>query len=383
MSDTSIPFCKATLCDDEIKAVSEVIASGWLTTGPNVKGFEDEFKDYLGSKSSIALNSCTGGLHCVLTALGIGAGDEVITTTFTFVATGHVIAWTGAKPVLVDIDPKTFNIDPKLIEKAITPRTKAIMPVHFGGLSCDMDEINAIANKHNIPVIEDAAHGLGGEYKGKKLGNIGLAGAFSFYPTKNITTGEGGMVVTNDEELAGKIRQNAFFGIDKEVWERFGKKNAWEYNVVNPGFKYNMPDMAAVIGRVQLKKVDNLNNKRKEIAEKYMQAFSPLKDILTLPSDIEDGKHSWHLFPLLIEKGNRDDFIDHLKERNVGTGVHYIPLHFFDFYQKSYGYNKGDFPHAESVFRKIVSIPLFPSLTEEEIERVINAVYSFFDVERT
>ncbi len=381
MTDPFIQFCRASLSEEEASVVEKVIESGWLTTGPNVAGFESEFKEYIGCEHAIALNSCTGGLHCSLSALDIGEGDEVITTPLTFVATGHVIVWTGAKPVLVDIDPNTFNIDPQKIESAITPRTKAIMPVHFAGLPCDMDRILDIAKRHNLAVIEDAAHAVGSEYKNKRVGTFGDSTVFSFYPTKNMTTGEGGMVTTNNAKLAERIRKFAFFGINKEVWERYGKKQSWQYDIILPGYKYNMSDVLAAIGRVQLKRLDAFNARRSEIAEEFKSRLKGLEEHISFPPERADCKHNWHLFPILLDKTSktRESLIEFLGERQIGSSVHFIPLHLFSYYQDAWGWKPGDFPEVEKVFKNIVSLPIYPGLSSADVDRIIDTLFRFFE----
>ncbi|MEC7641801.1 MAG: DegT/DnrJ/EryC1/StrS aminotransferase family protein [Nitrospinota bacterium] len=380
MNKPFLAFCKASLSEEEAEVVAKVIESGWLTTGPHVAAFESEFKSYVGSQHAIALNSCTGGLHCSLLAAGVQPGDDVITTPLTFVATGHVIVWTGAKPVFADIDPETFNIDPRKIEQAVTPRTKAIVPVHFAGLPCEMESILAVGRKHGIPVIEDAAHALGSEYAGKKIGSWSDTTVFSFYPTKNMTSGEGGMVTTDNDELADRIRKLAFFGIDKEVWERYGKKQAWHYDIILPGYKYNMSDIHAAIGRVQLQKLDEFNERRFQIAQTFKHRLKGLEEFITLPPERGEAKHNWHLFPILLDKTGktREALIEHFRENGVGSSVHFIPLHFFTFYQEALGFKKGDFPASEKVFANIVSLPIYPSLSEGDIEKIISVIYGFF-----
>jgi dTDP-4-amino-4,6-dideoxygalactose transaminase len=382
MDEMFIQYCRASFSREEIDVVAKVIESGWLTTGPNVAAFESEFKAYVGSKHAIALNSCTGGLHCSLAALGVGPGDEVITTPLTFVATGHTIVWTGAKPVLVDIDPKTYNIDPVRVEKAVTAKTRAILPVHYAGLPCDMDAIQDIARRRKLAVIEDAAHAAGSEYKGKKIGVVGDVTCFSFYPTKNMTSGEGGMVTTDDDALAERIRRFAFFGISRDVWERYGKKQSWQYDVVLPGFKYNMADVLAAIGRVQLRKLDEFNRRREDMARTLQTRLAPLAEFIILPPEgSAHMRHNWHLFPVQMKpaRKNRDELIEFLRQNDIGSSVHFIPLHLFDYYQKAFGYKKGDFPETERVFENILSIPLYPALSSKDIDRIVSAMFAFFD----
>ena len=372
-----LPISKPTIEKEEIDAVVEVLKSGWLTTGPKVKEFEENISKYTNAKHSIAFTSCTGALHSALSSYNIKENDEVIVPTFTFVASSHVVTWLNAKPVLVDSEEGTFNIDVKKIEEKITKNTKAIMPMHYGGHPCDMDEINEIARKHNLKVIEDAAHAIGSEYKNKKIGNIGDVTCFSFYAIKNMTTAEGGMATTNDSLIADKIRKRSYFGVDKDAFDRYKDKGNWYYEIVSQGYKYNMDSLQGALGVEQLKKLDKFNEKRKHIAEHYLNRFKKLDYIKT--QEIKSYvKHSWHLFPILIDFDklniDRNKFIEALKAEKIGASVHFIPLHLHPFYQKEYGYKKGDFPVAEKIYSKLITIPLFHGMSIEDADSVVDAI---------
>jgi UDP-4-amino-4,6-dideoxy-N-acetyl-beta-L-altrosamine transaminase len=372
-----LPLAKPMISKDELNAVKEVLKSGWLTTGPKVKEFEEKTQEYLGCKKAVGLTSCTGGLHIALAALGIGPGDEVIVPTYTFVASAHVVAWLGAKPVLVDVEKDTFNIDPDAIEKAITPNTKAIMPVHFAGHACDMDRIMEIAKKHKLFVVEDAAHAIGTEYKGKKIGNFGGATVFSFYVTKAITTAEGGMVVTNDEEFGKKLKRLSYFGVDKDAFNRYTDKGNWYYEIIELGYKYNMDNIQGAMGVEQLSKIEKFIAKRRKLAKLYTKLFKGMPGIIT-PTEKKYTKHPYHLYPVLldVEKAGiaRADLINKLKEYNIGTSVHFIPLHLHPYYQKTYGYKRGDFPVAEYLFDREISLPLYPGMKKEDVQYVVEAI---------
>jgi len=372
-----IPLTKPTIEENEIEEVVKVLKSGWLTTGPKVAEFEESMQKYLGCKEAVGLSSCTGGLHIALAALGIKPGDEVIVPTYTFAASAHVVAWLGAKPVLVDVEKDTFNIDPKKIEGAITDKTKAIIPVHFAGHSCDMDKIMAIAKKHNLYVIEDAAHAIGTDYKNKKIGNFGNATVFSFYATKTITTAEGGMIVTNDKELGKKLKRYSYFGVDKDAFNRYADKGNWYYEIIELGYKYNMDNIQGVLGVEQLKKLESFIEKRRKLASLYTGLLKGVPGII-VPLEKEYTRHSYHLYPILLDIENmsmsRGEFIDKLKEHNIGASVHFIPLHLHPYYQKTYGYKKGDFPNAEYLFDREVSLPLYPGMSEEDIRYVAEAI---------
>lgn len=372
-----LPLAKAMIEQEELKAVEEVLKSGWLTTGAKVKEFEENMQQYLGCKKAIGLTSCTGGLHIALAALEIGKGDEVIVPTYTFAASAHVVDWLGATPVLVDVEKNTFNIDPAAIETAITPRTKAIMPVHFAGHACDMDKIMAIAKKHKLYVIEDAAHAIGTEYKGKKIGNHGDVVVFSFYVTKTITTAEGGMAVTNNEELGRKLKRYSYFGVDKDAFNRYSDKGTWYYEIIESGYKYNMDNIQGTLGVEQLKKLERFIAKRRELAEEYNRLLHGIKEVTT-PTEKEYTRHPYHLYPVLVDiEGlgiSRADFINRLREYNICSSVHFIPLHLHPFYQKRYGYKRGDFPIAEYLFDREVSLPLYPGMSKDDVKYVVDAV---------
>ncbi len=370
-----LPLAKATIEIEELKAVEEVLKSGWLTTGAKVKEFEENMQQYLGVKKTIGLTSCTAGLHIALAALGIGSGDEVIVPTYTFVATAHVVEWLGAKPVLVDVEKDTFNISPLAIDKAITPRTKAIIPVHFAGHACDLGAILQVARKHNLYVIEDAAHAIGTEYGGKKIGNHSDATVFSFYVTKTISTAEGGMIVTNDEELGKKLKSYSYFGMDKDAFNRYSEKGSWYYQIVEPGYKYNMNNIQGALGVEQLKKLEQFILKRRALAQHYSDLLKDVPEVIT-PTEKSYTRHSYHLYPLLLNtnKVSRDEFIAKLKEQNIGTSVHFIPLHLHPFYQKKYNFSKGDFPAAEWLFEREVSLPMYPGMSLQDVEYVVNVI---------
>lgn len=372
-----IPLAKPMISPAELKAVKAVLKSGWLTTGPNVKEFEEKVQQYVGCKKAIGLTSCTGGLHIALAAKGIGPGDEVIVPTYTFAASAHVVAWLGAKPVLVDVEKDTFNIDPDAIEKAITPRTKAIMPVHFAGHACDMDSILEIAKKHGLFVIEDAAHAIGTDYKGKKIGSFGDAAVFSFYVTKAITTAEGGMIVTNDEELGKKLKRLSYFGVDKDAFNRYSDKGTWYYEIIDLGYKYNMDNIQGAMGVEQLKRIEKFISKRRKMAKLYNKLLKGVPEITT-PTAKKYTRHPYHLYPILLdtEKAgiSRETFINKLREYNIGSSVHFIPIHLHPYYQKIYGYKRGDFPVAEYLFDREISLPLWPGMKSEDVNYVVEAI---------
>lgn len=372
-----LPYALPLIEDDDIQAVVDSLKSNWISKGPKTMEFEKRFAEYVGVKHAIALNSCTAGLHLALVAAEIGPGDEVITTAMTFAASANVIVHCGATPVLVDIDPKTMNIDPAKIEEKITPRTKAIIPVHLAGLPCEMDEIMAIAKRHNLFVLEDAAHATYTMYKDKMIGTIGNAAAFSFYATKNLATGEGGMLTTNDDALADKMRVLSLHGMSRNAWNRFSEKGSWYYEIEYPGYKYNMTDIQAAMGLTQLAKLQSMEDRREVIWQRYNEAFSALPE-LEIPTERDYARHARHLYILRLNldklKIDRAEFIELLKEENIGTSVHYIPLPYHPYYRDTFGYKPGDFPMTEAVFERILSLPLYPRMSDEDVCDVIDAV---------
>ena len=374
-----IPFHIPDVGEDEIQAVVETLRSGWLTTGPKVKKFEDEFARFVGSGHAIAVNSGTAALHLALDAIGIKQGDEVIVPTMTFTATAEVVLYFKAKPVLVDCQPATLNIDPEQIERAITPETKAIMPVDIGGQPCDYEAIFQIAHRHGLKVIEDAAHALPASYKGRRVGTLSDITCFSFYATKTITTGEGGMATTANPEWADRMRMMSLHGISKDAWKRYTAEGSWYYEVHSPGYKYNLTDVAAALGLVQLAKCEKFREERRQIARRYDEGFADLAEI-EVPTLSPDREHAWHLYIIRVKpkrlRIGRNEFIEGLKRKNIGTSVHFIPLHLHPFYRDTFGYKPVDFPNATAAFERIISLPIFPGMGDERIDRVIDAVRS-------
>lgn len=382
MTETFLPFAKPFLNQAAIDEVLNCLKSGWLATGPRVKQFEEMLAHYFNVPHALALTSATAGLQLALLALQLKPGDEVITTSLTFVATLNTIVINGAKPVLVDIDPGTYNLTVDNVEAAITPRTRAIVPVHFAGLPVDLDPLYALAEKYQLRVIEDAAHAIGAEYKGRRIGSFGDTQVFSFHPNKVMTTGEGGAVTTRDDELARQVTLQRFHGIDREAFNRFSKNGSQHYDVIAPGFKYNMMDLQAALGIHQLSALEEIIRKRAVLAARYYEKLSHWPE-LTLPeTPTFSHRHCWYIFAPLINPDiagvDRDDFILAMKEQNIGIGLHYQPVHLYTYYQQQFGYRMGDFPQAESVGSRVVSLPLFPDMTLEEQDRVIEKMAVVF-----
>jgi dTDP-4-amino-4,6-dideoxygalactose transaminase len=372
-----VPFAVPDIGEDEVEAVAECLRSGWLTTGQRAKQFEQDFSEFVGGGvEAVAVSSGTSGLEVSLSALGIGAGDEVITTDFTFSATAMSIVHVGAKPVLVDIDPDTLNINCESIKAAITSRTKAIMPVHYGGLACDMDAVGQIAQRHGLLVIEDAAHALPTSWKGRMVGQATSdASVFSFYATKTITTGEGGMITFRDPAIAKRARIYRLHGIDRDVFSRYqGTTSQWRYEIVGSGFKANLPDVLAAIGIVQLKRAWDFQKKRRSLARKYDDAFSTLP--LLRPAQAPDGDvHAHHLYPIRLTEDSpidRDLFISKMSAEGVNCSVHFIPLHLHSYWRETLGLSEDMFPHSQAAFEQLATLPLFMSMTDEMQDRVID-----------
>lgn len=373
-----IAFAPPSIGADEIVEVVDTLRSDWITTGPKTKAFEAQFGAYLGAPggSSLMVNSCTAALHVALVVSGIGPGDEVLVPALTFAATANVVEHVGARPVLVDVLPDTLCLDPEAAERAVTPRTRAIMPVHYAGHPAELDAIDRLAAAHGLVVIEDAAHAAPAWYRGTRIGARPNLAAFSFYATKNLTTSEGG-ALTGPPDLIDRARVLALHGMSKDAWKRFGKGGSWAYDVVAPGFKYNMTDLQAAIGMHQLRRLEGFHERRRAIARRYTEAFSAVP-LLQPPTERPDVVSAWHLyvlrmFPERLIVG-RDRFIDELTERGVGTSVHYRPLHMMSYYADTYGYVPEDFPVARDAFERMVSLPLHPRLSDDDVEDVIDAV---------
>ncbi len=376
-SQKYIVFGSPLIGGNEIEEVVDTLKSGWLGTGPKVAKFEKLISQYIGAKYALALNSCTAGLHLSLLVCGIGPEDEVITAPLTFCATANVIVHTGAKPVFVDVNRETMNIDENRIEQAITKKTKAIMPVHMAGRPCEMDKILNIAKKHNLFIIEDAAHAIGAEYKGIKIGNISDLTCFSFYVTKNVVTGEGGMITTNNKDFADKIKVYALHGMSKDAWKRYSDDGYKHYEVIYPGYKYNMMDIQAAIGIHQIKKIEKYNKKRQKIWDFYNENLHNLP--ITLPSQSNPKiKHAKHLYTILIDKNKtgitRDKFMQELHLCGIGSGIHFRPIHLYKYYKEQWGYKNGDYPNAEYIGERTVSLPLSAKITESEAQKIVKTV---------
>ena len=381
----AIPFFRPSIGEEEIAEVVQTLRSGWLTTGPRVKQFEAQFAEYADAAHAVAVSSCTSALHLALEAIGVTAGDEVLVPTLTFASTGEIVVHLGARPVLLDCRADTFNIDPEKIEEKITPQTKAIIPVHYGGQPCEMDRILKIARKHDLKVIEDAAHAIPSRYGDQTVGSIGDITCFSFYANKTLTTGEGGMVTTDNDEYADRMRIMSLHGISRDAWKRFSAEGSWYYEILAPGYKFNMTDMAAALGIHQLARRDELWKARNRIAERYDAAMADLPEITT-PFVELNVQHSRHLYVIQLEldklRINRNKFIEELNGAGIGTSVHYTPLHLHPYYRETFGYQPDDLPTATSVYERIISLPIYPGMTDEEIDRVTETVGRIVEAHR-
>jgi dTDP-4-amino-4,6-dideoxygalactose transaminase len=377
MRDSFLVFGAPNIGPSEIDGVVAVMESGWLGTGPKVAQFEKDFASYKGVRNAAAVNSCTAALHLSLLAAGVGPGDEVITTPMTFCSTVNVIIHAGATPVLADVDPLTLNIDPAEVEKKVTSRTKAILPVHFAGLPANMDALCDIAERHRLKIIEDCAHAVETEYRGRKAGTIGDFGCFSFYVTKNIATGEGGMVVCRSDADHDRVKVLSLHGLSNDAWKRFGSEGYRHYQVTEAGYKYNMMDMQAIIGIEQLKQIETFWRRRQEIWNRYQSAFGNLP--VGRPANPEaDTRHAYHLYTIMIDEAraglSRDAFLVAMKEKNIGVGVHYLSIPEHPYYRERYAWKPDDYPHARRIGSQTVSIPLTSKMTDRDVEDVVGAV---------
>ena len=373
----TIPYGHQTIDENDIRSVETVLKSDWLTTGPKVPEFEQNISEYIGCRHSVAVNSGTSALDIAVNSLNLSCGDEVISTPFTFAATNNALLYHGIRPVFADIEKETRNIDPDQIRKKITPRTKAIMFVDFAGHPCRIDEIREIARENNLFLIEDACHSFGAKYKGKKVGRFADMTIFSFHPVKLFTTGEGGAVVTDNDELAGKLRLFRNHGIDRSAGSRFGAGADWAYDMVELGRNYRMTDIQAALGISQLKKIDAFLAKRNDIARRYLELFDGMGGT-EIPVTSKDIYHSWHLFTVLLSTMDRGKFYSFMKKQNIGVNVHYIPTYRFSYYQKNLPTNPADFPVTEDVFNRIITLPLYPGLSDEDIQFVVQTVKTAF-----
>ena len=377
MRDSFLPFALPAVGEEEIGEVLTCLRSGWLTTGQKVKQFESEFASFFGVKHALAVNSCTAALHLALEAVGVEQGDEVITSPMTFTATAAVVEHLQGRPVLVDCERESLNLDPSGIERRITPRTRAIVPVHFAGQACEMDAILEIARRHGIPVVEDAAHAIPTRYKGRWVGTLGDITCFSFYATKNLTTGEGGMITTDRDPYAERMRLMTLHGMSRDAWKRYTQNGSWSYEILAPGFKYNLTDIAAAIGIPQLRRCQELHQSRLRIARMYTTALSGVPGIKT-PWVRDQDEHGWHLYVIEIEPEaltiGRDEFISKLVAMNIGVSVHFIPLHLHPYYRDRYGYRPEDFPNAFAAYQRILSLPIYAKMSDRDTEDVIGAV---------
>ena len=376
MRDQFLLFSPPSIGQEEIDGVVDTLRSDWITTGPKTQRFANEFCRYIQAPAALPLNSCTSGLHLALVAAGMGAGDEVITTPMTFAASVNVIEHVGAKPVLVDVEVDTLNIDPVRIRKAINSATKAILVVHYAGHPVELNEIMTIAGEHRLQVIEDAAHALPARYRGRFVGSYGNPTAFSFYATKNLTTAEGGML-TGTPKFVEQARVLSLHGMNRDAWQRYGKGGSWYYEIVSPGFKYNMTDIQAAMGLAQLGKLSEFQVRRRQIVKLYSEAFSDIP-ALQVPAERTHVEHAWHLYVLRLNRERltieRDQFIEELKQRNIGSSVHFIPVHLHPYYRNKYGWKPEEFPVAYQNYQRLLSLPLHPRLTDADVGDVIEAV---------
>jgi dTDP-4-amino-4,6-dideoxygalactose transaminase len=383
MDEDFLPFSRPSISRAAIDEVVACLESGWITTGPRVAQFTENLREYLSAPYVLPLASATAGLHLALLALELQPGDEVITTPLTFAATLNTIILAGGKPVLVDIDPVTLNMDVSQAADVVMDKTRAILPVHFAGLPVDMDELYALAGRHQLRVIEDAAHAIGTVYKNQRIGSFGDTQVFSFHPNKNITTGEGGCVTTRDPVLAKRISLLRFHGMDRDSWDRYGKSGKQDYEIVLPGLKYNMMDIQAALGLHQLQELENFIQRRTALAERYQEALADWPQWQLPPNPASSCRHAWHIYTPLINEAaagmDRDEFMRRMKEKNIGTGLHYRAAHLYPYYREQFGFKPGDFPYAESAGERIVSLPLFPGMTDTQHDRVLDVMYSIFN----
>lgn len=377
MRESFLPFSRPAINQDDIAGVVEVLKSGWITTGPKTAAFEAAFRAYLGAEFAVSLSSATAGMHLVLTALELQPGGEVVTPSMTWGSTVNLLTLLGLKPVFADIDPATLMVTPRTVEKVMTDKTKAVIPVHFAGAPADLEPLRELAASRGVRLIEDAAHALGARYRGEAIGSRGTA-IFSFHPIKNITTGEGGMVVSDDEDLAERVRILKFHGLSKDAWQRYSREGKAQVEIVTPGFKYNLTDIQSSLGLTQLARVEELNRKRGELAALYRRLLDGVEGISLLRPPAYPHQSSFHLFIVFLDldrvRVSRDEFLEELKKRNIGTGIHFRPVHTQEYYREKAGYRRGTLPATEWAGDRLFSLPLFPDMTEEDVAEVAEAI---------
>jgi len=378
LRETFLPFTRPSISDAEVAEVCEALRSGWITSGPRVEALQKEFASYVSAPHAVAVTSATAGFHITILGLGIGPGDDVITASLTWPSTVNMIHLAGARPVFADIDRRTLQLDPDSVEKVLTPRTKAVVPVHFAGQPCDLDRLRAICERYGLILIEDAAHAVGTDYHGRKIGSGGNPTIFSFHAIKNLTTGEGGMITTSDDRLLERLMSLRFHGVDQDAWKRYAREASRGYDLFEPGFKYNLTDVQAAIGIIQLRRLEDLIRRRTELADLYDRLLDEVPEVMRPQRVPYPSRHAWHLYTVLIDREHagltRDDFRDQLRKRNIGTGLHFLAVHELTFYKANYPVPRGQLEGSEYVAARIVSLPLFPDMKDEDVEQVVEEI---------
>ena len=386
MRNTFLPFTRPSITEAEIREVSDALRSGWITSGPRVAAFEKEFSAYVSARFGIAVMSATAGFHILLQALGIGPGHEVITPSLTWPSPVNMVEFVGARPVFADIDRQTFQLDPASVEQVLTPRTKAILPVHFSGQPCDLDPFRALCKKHDLILIEDAAHAIGTEYREKRIGSGKNPAVFSFHAIKNLTTGEGGLVAVSDEKLRDRLISLRFHGVNQDAWKRYAREAAKGYDLLEPGWKYNLTDLQAAVGLAQLRRIEEMNARRAKLADLYDQLLDGIPEILRPARVPYPSRHSWHLYTILIDpqrtRFTRDEFREEMRKRNIGTGLHFLAVHELSFYRERYRPAPDLLRNSEYVAARIVSLPLFPDMQEDDVTEVVGEIRDVLSTRR-
>ena len=386
MRQTFLPFTRPSITEAEIREVSDALRSGWITSGPRVAAFEKEFSAYVSAPFGITVTSATAGFHILLQALGVGPGDEVISASLTWPSPVNMVEFLGARPVFADIDVKTFQLDPLSVERVLTPRTKAIIPVHFGGQPCDLDAFRTLSEKFGLTLIEDAAHAIGAEYRGQRIGSGKNPAVFSFHAIKNLTTGEGGLITVSDEKLRDHLMSLRFHGVNQDAWKRFGRETAKGYDLFEPGWKYNLTDLQAALGLVQLRRIEEMNERRRKLAELYDRFLDSVPEIIRPAKVPYPSRHSWHLYTVLIDSKRtgftRDEFREELRKRNIGTGLHFLAVHELSYYRDRYHPEPELLRNSEYVAARIVSLPLFPDMGEEDVVQVVEEIRDLFSIRK-